>query len=186
MPDSEIMVYHTNTDSEIMKYHTYRHSFPHVVQQLYPSVRPDGISGQFRHFTQIPKHVTIDPDTGLSSTYQIVIRFDSNYRDLTKQDAQEAANAHLEMMRIPLATRFREPVSTIIDKDSAKWLGFLRIDILNPQIDGLALLCGEKVFTMQLLQECVVRKVEKGFDFKSTATNKKLKIQRPNPYKVKF
>jgi hypothetical protein len=77
---------------------------------------PDGISGQFYHFTQIHKHATIDPKTRLSLTYQIIIRFDTNYKDYSKQEAQEAVAARLEMMRIPLSSRFQEPISTIMTK----------------------------------------------------------------------
>ena len=79
-------------------------------------------------------------------------------------------------MRIPLATRFREPVA-IVDKASTKWLGFLKLDFLNPHTDGLALLKGDRIFTLQLKHEFVIGKVEKGFDFKSTSASQKIKIQ---------
>jgi hypothetical protein len=133
-------MHHGMSPSKILESQSYKYSFPHVSQLLYPSVRLDNILGQYYHFTQIPKHVVIDPDTGLSPTYQIVICFDSNYHDLSKKDAQDAPAARLEMMRIPMSSRFREPISTIIDKNTSKWLGFLRADLFNPQIDGLALL----------------------------------------------
>ena len=56
-----------------------------------------------------------------------------------------------------------------MDKKTSKWLGFLRIDLLNPQIDGLMLLSGDKIFMLQLKQEYVIEKVEKAFEFKSTS-----------------
>lgn len=37
--------------SEIHKFQTYRHSFPHVPQQLFSSARPDGLLGEFMHLT---------------------------------------------------------------------------------------------------------------------------------------
>jgi hypothetical protein len=67
-------------------------------------------------------------------------------------------------MRIPLSSHFREPISAIIEKETSKWLGFLPVDMLNPQTDGLALLRGATIFAMQLRTEYVNGKVEKGFD----------------------
>jgi hypothetical protein len=80
------------------------------------------------------------------------------------------------MMRIPLATRFREPVCTIVDKASSKWLGLLKIDLFNPHTNGLALLKGDCIFILQLKQEYMIGNIEKGFDFKSTFASRKIKI----------
>jgi hypothetical protein len=41
------------------------------------------------------------------------------------------------MMNIFLASYFRERVSATIDKETSKRLGFLKIDLFNPQVDGL-------------------------------------------------
>jgi hypothetical protein len=83
------------------------------------------------------------------------------------------------MMRIPLATRFREPVCAIGNRLTSKWLGFLKIDLLNPHIDKIALLKGDRIFTLQLRNEFVIGKVEKGFYFTSTSVSRKIKIQSP-------
>jgi hypothetical protein len=84
IPDTNSLIQRGMPPSEAAECHTYRHSFPHVPQP-----------GQYYHLTQIPRHANIDTTTVLSLTYQIVIRFDTNYRDVTKQDAQEAAVARL-------------------------------------------------------------------------------------------
>jgi hypothetical protein len=165
--------------SEITEYLSYRHSFLRVTQTLYPSVRLDTLPGQHYHLTQLPSHVNIDPTTGLSPTYQLVIRFDTNYRDFSKIDVQEAAASRFEVMHIPLATRFREPICAIVDRASTKWLGFLKVDLLNPHTDGLALLRGERIFTLLLRNKYVVGKIEKGFGFNSTSSSRKIKIQSP-------
>jgi hypothetical protein len=102
--------------SEITECLSYRHSFPRVTQALYPSVCPDALPCQYYHLTQLPFHVNIDPTTGLSPTYQIVIRFDTNYQDFSKLDVQEAAASRFEVISIPLATRFREPICAIVDR----------------------------------------------------------------------
>jgi hypothetical protein len=166
-------------ESEIQECLSYRHSFPRVAQTLYPSSRPDTLPGQYYHLTQLPSHVDMDPTTGLSRTYQLVIRFDNNYRDFSKTDVQEAATSRFETMRIPFAARFREPICTIVDQASMKWLGFIKVDLLNPHTDGLALLRGERVFTLLIKNEYVIGKVEKGFDFNSTSSSRKIKIQSP-------
>lgn len=155
-------------DSKIHEYHSYRHSFPHVPQQLYPATRPDGVQGQYYHLTQIPSGTDIDAHSGLAHTHQIVIRFDSNYNEMKKQDIQVAALARFESMGIPLANRFREPISALVHPITKNWLGFIKVDLLNPSIDGIALLNGHRVFTMQLQDFNYANgKVEKGFDFPS-------------------
>ena len=165
-------------EAEQYEYHTCRHSFPHVPQILYPSLRPDDIPSQYLHLTQIPSGCLVDAVTGLSSTYQVVICFDHGYQGMKKQELQEAALSRLETMGIPVATRFREPISAIVNKDTKTWLGFLRIDLLHPECDGLHLLKGERIFTLQLQNsEYVIGKVEKGFDFTSAALNRRLKLK---------
>jgi hypothetical protein len=47
----------------------------------------------------------------------------------------------------------------------------------TPHIDGLALLKGERIFTLQLRNKYVIGKIEKGFDFKSTSISRKIRIQ---------
>jgi hypothetical protein len=165
--------------SEITEYLSYRHSFPKVTQTLYPLVCPDTLHGQHYHLIQLPSHVNIDPTTGLSPTYQLVIRFDTNYRDFSKIDVQEAAVSRFDVMHIPLATRFCEPICAILDRASTKWLGFLKVDLLNPHTDGLAFLRGERIFTLLLRTKYVVGKIENCFDFNSTSSSRKIKIQSP-------
>jgi hypothetical protein len=176
---SDMLVQQGMPSSEITECLSYRHFFPRVTQALYPSVRSDNLLGQHYHLTQLPSHVNIDPATGLSPTYQLVIRVDTNYRDFSKIDVQEAAASRFEVMRIPLATRFHEPICAIVDRASTKWLGFLKVDLLNPHTDGLALLQGKCIFMLLLRSEYVVGKIEKGFDFNSTSFSRKIKIQSP-------
>jgi hypothetical protein len=115
-----------NTDmpeSELREYNSCRHSFPHVPQRLFPMTRPDGLPGQYFHLTQLPYGTDIDPTTGLARSYQIVIRFDSGYNDMTKNDVQDAARARFDAMGIALAQRFREPISALIHRQTKNWLG---------------------------------------------------------------
>ena len=78
-------------------------------------------------------------------------------------------------MDIQVASRYREPISAIIHKESNTWLDFLHIDLLNPQIDGISLLKGEHIFILQLQNsEYVIGKVKKDFEFSTSAFNRRL------------
>lgn len=171
---AEYLAIQGTPDAEIQEYFQCRHAFPHVPQQLFPTIRPDGQPGQYYHLTQIPQNTEIDIVTGLSPTYQVTIRFDRNYHTMTKLEVQQAAHSRLELMSIPLANRMREPIAALVSPQNAGWLGFLKLDLLNPATDGLALLRGHRLFTLQLQNgEYVIGKVEKGFEFSSTANNRR-------------
>lgn len=103
---AEQLALHGTPPSEIQEYFQCQHSFPHVPQQLFPTARPDGKPGQYYHLTQIPHNTDIDLNTGLSPTYQVIIRFDGHYHSMTKIEVQQAAHRRLETMRIPLAIQF--------------------------------------------------------------------------------
>ena len=97
---------------------------------------------------------------------------------MKKLEVQEATLSRLETMGIPVAPCFCEPVSTIVNKDTKTWLGFFRIDLFNPKRDGISLLKGDRIFTLQLQNsEYVIGKVKKGFDFTSTTFNRHLKFK---------
>ena len=165
-------------EAEQYKYHTCRHSFLHVPQLLYPSQCPDGIPGQYLHLTQIPNGCLVDAVTGLSPTYQVVIRFDHGYQGMKKLEIQEASLSRLETLGILVATRFREPISIIVNKDTKTLLGFLWIDLLHPKHDEINLLKGECIFTLQLQNsEYIIDNVEKGFDFTFAVFNRRLKFK---------
>ncbi|KAG0574549.1 hypothetical protein KC19_VG270700 [Ceratodon purpureus] len=93
-------------DTEVLEFHSCRHAFHNVQKKLYPSARPDGVPGQYLHLTQIPidteisLEIPIDTeislDTGLSQSYEIIIRFDTDYHHMTKQQVQESAIPRFE------------------------------------------------------------------------------------------
>jgi hypothetical protein len=89
-------------------------------------VRLDGLPGQYFHLIQIPYGIDIDSIIGLSRSYQILIRFDSGYNEMQKDDVHEAAKARFEAMDIALASRFRKPISVLINQHTKTWLDFLR------------------------------------------------------------
>jgi hypothetical protein len=93
-------------DSETSEYNACRHAFPYALQRLFPMVRPDDLSGQYFHLTQILYGTDVDPITGLSRSYQILIFFDSGYNEICKDGVQKAARARFEAMGIVLTRVF--------------------------------------------------------------------------------
>ena len=163
---------------EKQEYRSSRHAFLHVPQRLFPFSRPNGTLCQYLHLTQLLYGCDTHPKIGLSLAYQIILHFDHGYFGMKKQEVQDAAVACFELIGIPIAQCFREPISTIIYKETHNWLDFIKVDLLNHDSDGIALLQGDRIFTMQLqIFEYVIAKVEKGFEFVSTTINRKLKIQ---------
>ena len=70
------------------------------------------------------------------------------------------------MMEIPLASCYREPVVAFVHPKTKNWFGFLKADLLNPNPDALALLRGDRIFTLQLQDSSyVIEKIEKGLIF---------------------
>jgi hypothetical protein len=61
--------------------------------------RPDGPPRQYLHLTQILYSIEVDSITGLSKSYQILIRFDTGYNEMRKEDVQEARH-YLLLLRL--------------------------------------------------------------------------------------
>ena len=120
----------------------------------------------------------MDSAIGLSPTYLIVIHFDYGYQGMRKQEVQEAPLFILEAMGIQVATRYREPILAIINKGTKTWLGFLHINLLNPELNGIGLLKGDCIFTLQLQNsKYVIGKVANGFAFSTSTSNRHLRFK---------
>ena len=110
----------------------------------------------------------------------MLIRFYYGYNEMTKVDVQDAAIARFDAMNIELATRYREPLFALVHPQTKKWLGFLKVYLMNSNTDGIALLKGERIFTLQVQDlSYVIENIEKGFEFPSTATNRRLSLASP-------
>ena len=79
-----------------------------------------------------------------------MVRFDSGYHEMKKLEVQDATIAGFAIIRIPLATRYREPVVAFGHPKTKNWLGFLKANLLNPNLDALALFRGDRIFTLQM------------------------------------
>lgn len=167
-------------EAEIQELRHCRIAFPRVPQRLFPFQRPDTVDGDYLHFTQLPKHVKTNAQTHLSSSYQILIRFDTNYHNMTKEEVQLQAAERFQQMGISLATRYREPIIAMAGGKLKRWFGFLKVDLLNPETDGLSLLQGHRIFALTLQDgELTIGKIEKGYECPTTSINRCLQIHGP-------
>ena len=158
--------------SEVQDFRSLRRVFPRTSQILYPSERPDTVLGQHLHFTQLPRYEKIFHDTGLTDGFHITIRFDGEYKKLSRKDVKIACIERLRIMNIPLDISYSNPLDIGINTITRNWAGFIKIHLLNPKRDGLALLRGENAFVMAMGDgERIIEKVEKGFELITKARN---------------
>jgi len=130
-------------------------SFPRIPQLLYPNKRMDGIPGQHYNLTQVPSEIPIDPSTCLSLDFQISIHFQLPNTPLLHNHVKELVKNRLEFMNIPLGTNLIEPISILcmsVKKGGEKgvWAGIIKLHLLHPERDGIAMLKGLRPFILQL------------------------------------
>ena len=163
---------------EIIEFKTLRRAFPRVPQVFYPNERPDAVPGNHLHFTQLPKLEKADPTTGLSEGFQVTIRFDYGFKGISRQDARGACIDRLRQMDIPLGKAYSNPIDIGLNAITKSWAGFIKIHLLHPQRDGLALLQGSRAFVMKMdNNELVIGKVEKGYELATKARNLRLHLK---------
>ena len=164
--------------TEIQEFRSLRRAFPKIKQSLYPSERPDAVPGQHLHFTQIPMYEKTAQDTGLTEGFHVTIRFDGEYKMLTRKEVKAACMERLRTMGISLGSTYSNPIDIGINTVTRNWAGFIKIHLQNPKRDGLALLRGERAFVMTLGDgERVIGKVEKGFELITKAKNMRLHLK---------
>ena len=130
-------------------------SYPRVPQTLYPSERSDGIKGQHINLTQLPQDIEIDPISNLSKDFHVAIHFQLPNNPLLHNQVKELVQERLKEMQIPLGTSLIEPISVLcmsVKRGGAKgiWAGIVKLHLLNPQTDGIALLTGLRPFILYL------------------------------------
>ena len=167
-----------NPTTEITEFKTLRRAFPHVPQAYFPHERPDAVPGNHLHFTQIPSQEKIDPSTGLSEGFHITIRYDFGFKSISRQEARRGCMERLRLMAIPLGTTYSNPIDIGINAVTKNWAGFIKVHLLHPRQDGIALLQGNRAFVMVMEDGVkVIGKVEKGFELVTKARNLRLYIK---------
>jgi len=159
-------------------------AFPHVKQLLYPLERPDGKGGQHFNLTQLPIETEVDPGTGLSLDYHIVVFFDRPTTDYTHAEILTMATNRLAHMSIEIGTGLAEPIY-IPCKEKEKnskikfWTGTIKIHLKHPRVDGIGMLKGSRPFILTLDKTLTLGKICKCYD--SVARNTLLSTKIDNP-----
>ena len=130
-------------------------SYPRVPQILYPSERSDGRPGQHLNLTQLPSEIEIDPISSMSLDFHIAIHFQLPNKPLFHNYVKELVKERLNDMHILLGTNLIEPISVLcmsVKRGGAKgvWAGIVKLHLLKPHIDGIALLTGLRAFILYL------------------------------------
>ena len=164
--------------SEVHEFRTLRHAFPRTRQFLYPTKRPDAVPGQHLHLTQLPRYEKISHDTGLTEGFHVTIRFDGEYKQLSRREVKIACLERLKLMHIHLGSSYSNPVDIGMNTITRNWAGFIKIHLQNPQVDGLALLRGERAFVMSMGDgKRIIGKIENGFELITKARNMRLHLK---------
>lgn len=81
--------------SEVIEFKMLRRAFPRVPQTFYPSERPNAVTGNHLHFTQLPSQENVDTNTGLSEDFYITFRYDFRFKSMSRQEAMSACQEQL-------------------------------------------------------------------------------------------
>ena len=120
----------------------------------------------------------VSHDTGLTEGFHVTILFDGEYKSLNRREVKSACLDRLRLMHIPLGTTYSNPIDIGINTVTRNWAGFIKLHHLHPKIDGLALLRGERAFTMTMGDgESIIEKVEKGFELITKVKNMRLHLK---------
>ena len=163
---------------EIIEFKTLRRAFPRVPQILYSNERPDAVPGNHLHFTQIPRLERVDSTTGLSDGFHITIRFDFGFKTLSRQDVRSACIERLCHMDIPLGSTYANPIDVGTNAVTRNWAGFIKVHLLKPHKDGMALLQGHRAFVLKMEDGVkVIGKIKKKYELATKARNLRLYLR---------
>ena len=116
--------------------------------------------------------------TGLTEGFHVTIRFDGEYKTLSRQEVKTECMARLRYMNIPLGSTYSNPIDIGINTVTRNWSGFVKINLQHPEKDGIAILRGERTFVMTMGDgERIIGKVEKGFELITKAKNMRLHLK---------
>ena len=96
--------------TEIQEFCSLRQTFPRIKQLLFPSERPDAVPGQHLRFTQVPMYEKTSKVTGLTDGFHVTIRFDGEYKKLSRQEVKNECMARLRYMNILLGSTYSNPI----------------------------------------------------------------------------
>ena len=150
-------------ESEAHEMQTAKISFPHIKQEMWPIARADKIPGQQYHLTQLPFDVETDEKTRFSLIYNILLQFDKPQTCYKGKDIISITKVRLDMMKMELGN-IVQPIAPLCSTRGDKaWNGMIKVHLMKPEVDGVALLEGMRVFALALDGKLTVAKTAKGF-----------------------
>jgi hypothetical protein len=167
------------TTSEAEERRTAKMSFPRVMQKLWPINRPDFAAGQHINLTQLPSDIEVHSATHLSLDYQVLLHFEKPSTPFTQDQIMKKVLLRLSSMNILLGDQIREPVAILCHgpKNIRVWSGMVKLHLKNPELDGLALLHGTRVFVISLDDDIPhIAKIAKSYDPLASSSMLSVKI----------
>ena len=68
-----------------------------------------------------------------------------------------------------------EPIAPLCNSKNDAWNGFTCVHLKRPELDGIALLEGTRIFALELNEETTIAKISRGFD--SLVANNELTVK---------
>lgn len=158
-----------------------RMAFPRIPQLLYPSTWSGG-EGQHYNIRQVPHDVITNENTGLSFDFHIAIHFDQPRTPIIYDQIKNMVLMRLKVKDSALREDLIEPLNIVclsIKQGGRKgvWAGIIKLHLLKPEIDAIALLKGLRPFILILDESPMIGKVCKSFHNISTNSNLSVKIK---------
>ena len=155
-------------------------SFPFVLQEQWPSVRPDGKGRNHFNLTQLPSEVKVDFH-GYAKDYQVAIHFEMGPQLWTRKVIMTMVEQRLKAMNISLRDKIGEPFALTFFHQSDNWNSTIRLSLQNPDVDIPGLLKGLRSFIL-ILGEGIphLGKVCKTYDAIAYSHLMNVKISGPN------
>ena len=151
-------------------------SFPHIKQEMWPIARADKIPGHQYHLMQLPFDVETYEKTRFSLIYNILLQFEKPQTCYIGEDIISITKMRLDMMKMELGNIVQPIAPLCSTKGDKAWNGMIKVHLKKPEVDGVALLEGRRVFALALDGTLTVEKTTKGFSLTAPANQLSTKI----------
>ena len=95
-----------------------------------------------------------------------------------RQEIRGACIKRLRRMGISLGTTYTNPIDIGLNAVTKTWARFIKVHLLNPKQDGMALLNGHRAFVMKMADgKKVIGKIEKRYELVTKARNLRLHLK---------
>jgi hypothetical protein len=135
---------------------------------------------QYYYLTQVPSEVETD-EHGVSLDYQVEFHLNKPTENFIIQDILSMTVERLAIMEIPLGRNIARKIQVKATHQAPKyWTGIIKVQLLHPEVDGVALLRGKFPFILILdYNSPYIAKVCKSFD--AIARRGKMSVKFDSP-----